>query len=396
MNLKKIKDFFALERNVVVIVFANMFWACHYLWKEFEPKFYESLGASIPTIGVLFSLTSISYAIASLFGGHLSDFLGRKFLVTRFYLIGSFTLLALYFVPNWIFLIPIMIVSGITAGLGDPGFQTLLSESLPKKKRATGQSVVYLSGTIISIAIIPIGAWVVQNYNILQGTRINLLFSFILSVAGSIIFLLFIRETLRNVKKSKIRFHFFQSIKFLRDIPKKIKIFLLLISVTTFTGALTSTYWIFYAFDVIQIQPLQWGILGSIQFISVSLVIFLGGKLSDKYGRRSVLLISFAFAVLTPILFIFSKSFFHLVLVNILIGVTALGSSSIFPYIVDNTEVKFRAKTMGIIHSLMSIATIPAPIIGGLLYSFMPQFPFILTTIIYIPIFLISFKFLSK
>jgi MFS family permease len=396
MNLKKIKEFFALERNVVVIVFANMFWACHYLWKEFEPKFYESLGANIPTIGVLFSLTSISYAIASLFGGYLSDFFGRKFLVARFYLIGSFILLALYFVPNWIFLIPIMIVSGITAGIGDPGFQTLLSESLPKKKRATGQSVVYLSGTIISIAVIPIGALVVQNYSILQGTRINLIFSFILNIAGSIIFLLFIRETLRNVKKSKIRLHFFQSMKFLRDIPKKIKIFLLLITVTTFTGALTSTYWIFYALDVIQIQPLQWGILGSIQFISVSLVIFLGGKLSDKYGRRLVLLISFAFAFFTPILFIFSKNFLHLALVNILIGATALGFSSIFPFIIDNTEIKFRAKTMGIVHSLMSLSAIPAPIIGGLLYSFMPQLPFLVSAIVLIPIFLLGFKFLSK
>jgi MFS family permease len=180
------------------------------------------------------------------------------------------------------------------------------------------------------------------------GVRLAIFISFFLCLVANTILLLFSRETLKKRIIKPIEFNVSKSINFLIKLPKQIKSIFLFASLLNFASSVTLAYWIFYALDIISISPFEWGLLGSLMFAVTSLFIFAGGKLSDKYGRRTVMLVSAFGSFVVPILFILSKNFFHLIFVYILMGFAAIGYSSIMPYIADHTNYKKRAKVIGL------------------------------------------------
>lgn len=111
-----------------------------------------------------------------------------------------------------------------------------------------------------------------------------------------------------------------------------------------------------------------------ILFASFSLVQFIFnpvlGKLSDKYGRRPVIVLSLLATVASYILFSFSNSFLLLLTSRILGG---LGGSNIAvaqAYIADITPKHQRSKGMGLIGMAFGLGFLFGPMIGGFLSGF--------------------------
>jgi len=327
---KKLKNFFALERNIIAISLANILWATVVLFKGFLPKFYSLLGASVFVVGLLFSLTDLFYALASFIGGHLSDAYGRKYILVRAAIITNIMILGFFFAPNWIFLIPFIIFANLSSGIEDASAQTLIAESLPKKKRATGLASVMLAATLVSAFLIPIGAYLVQIYGIIDGVKSSILISFILGLIGTAIFIFLGKETItKKIIKQTSTFKINNLKTFFRKLPRSVKWILCFVAILYFSNSLLMPYWIFYSLDIIKISAFQFGILMSIQFVTVSFSMFIGAKLSDKYDRKKILLISVLVSSLIPLLFIFSTNFLQLVIVYIISSVGTLGAATI-------------------------------------------------------------------
>jgi len=394
---KKVKDFFALKRNIVVFIIANIFWATIILYKNFLPKFYESLGADIFIVGVLFSLSDLFYGLASFIGGHLGDAYGRKHIFIRAAFLDSFLLVGYFFAPNWLLLLPLLIVRNFTLGIEDAPAQTLISESLPKKQRATGLGSIYLSATIAAIVLAPLGALLVQNYGALEGVKLGILISFVFCIFGNAIFLFYGRDTFKRKSSRKVKFNFSISkvIDFLKKLPTPVKAMLIFISLLYFSSALILPYWIFYTLDIIKIDSLQFGLLTGFQAALVAVFMFLGAKLSDRHGRKKILLISCIISLVALIMFIFSRNFIDLLIVYALGGISTIGSATVFPYITENTDPKIRSKSIGMLNGFMTLASIPAPFVGSLLYAVMPQYPFLFSGIILLAGVIIGAKFLK-
>ncbi|HEY1054033.1 MAG TPA: MFS transporter [Emticicia sp.] len=103
------------------------------------------------------------------------------------------------------------------------------------------------------------------------------------------------------------------------------------------------------------------------------------GALSDKYGRKNILLISLLGSVIGYILFGLGGSLYILFLGRIIDGLTAGNISILFAYISDSTEPKERAKWFGFIGSAMGIGKIGGPALGGLLGGIAIELPFFIT-----------------
>jgi len=396
MLKKKLKNFFALERNIAVVVIANLFWSTITLYNGFLPKFYESLGASIFFIGLIYSLNDMSYSFSSFIGGHLGDAYGRKNIFVRTSFISNFLLLAYVFAPNWIFLVPFILFGSLVNGLGDASAHTLISESVSRKRRATALASINLVAIILSTILTPIGAMLVQTYGMTEGVRIGVSISFFFSLLGTIILFRHVKETYKKVrKKIKFNFNFSDLKKFFKKLPVGIKGIFLYASLIYFTSSIVKPYWIFYALDVIKISFFQFGIWEGVQFISVAFFMFLGAKLSDKYGRKKILLFSTVVSSLIPFLFVFSTNFFQLLLLNVVIGVGTLGVFTLFPYVADSIDPKRRSKAIGITNGLMALVGIPGPFIGSLFYIIMPQYPFILSGLLTVVAFIVGVRFLK-
>ncbi len=94
------------------------------------------------------------------------------------------------------------------------------------------------------------------------------------------------------------------------------------------------------------------------------------GKLSDKIGRRPVILVTQLITAVSYLIFAFSNSFLLLFLSRMLAG---LGGSNIGvaqAYIADITTKEERAKGMGIIGAAFGLGFVFGPVIGALLAKY--------------------------
>ncbi|MEO6549894.1 MAG: MFS transporter [Ferruginibacter sp.] len=103
------------------------------------------------------------------------------------------------------------------------------------------------------------------------------------------------------------------------------------------------------------------------------------GALSDRYGRKNILLITLSGSVIGYVLFGIGGALWVLFLGRIIDGLTAGNISILFAYIADTTEPEERAKWFGYIGAVMGIGKIGGPALGGLMGSISIGLPFYLT-----------------
>lgn len=100
------------------------------------------------------------------------------------------------------------------------------------------------------------------------------------------------------------------------------------------------------------------------------------GNLSDKYGRRPIILISlFGFSV-DYIFLAFAPSIGWLFLGRVIAGLTGASISTATAYIADISTDKDRAKNFGMIGAALGLGFIIGPTIGGLLGHYGARVPF--------------------
>lgn len=106
------------------------------------------------------------------------------------------------------------------------------------------------------------------------------------------------------------------------------------------------------------------------------------GALSDKYGRRPVLLFSLFGSALDYLFLSFAPNLWWLFVGRALSGITGASITAATAYIADVSTSETRAKNFGMVGAAFGIGFILGPVIGGLLGSFGPRFPFMVAAIL--------------
>jgi MFS family permease len=110
------------------------------------------------------------------------------------------------------------------------------------------------------------------------------------------------------------------------------------------------------------------------QFISTPII----GRLSDKYGRKPMLLISIAGTALSFFMMAFAPNVIFLFLSRALDGLTAGNIPVAFAVISDSTKPEERAKAFGLISSAFNFGFVFGPAIAALTVSYFQGLPFII------------------
>lgn len=100
------------------------------------------------------------------------------------------------------------------------------------------------------------------------------------------------------------------------------------------------------------------------------------GALSDRYGRRPVILVSTAGLALDWVLMALAPSLWWLVLGRIIGGVTSASGTAIFAYMADITPAEGRTRAFGLVGAAISAGFVAGPALGGLLGEFGSRTPF--------------------
>lgn len=109
------------------------------------------------------------------------------------------------------------------------------------------------------------------------------------------------------------------------------------------------------------------------QFIASPLL----GALSDRFGRRSILLVSLLVAGLDYILMAYAPTLGILFAGRIIAGLTGANITVAMAYIADVSTNENRSANFGMVGAAFGLGFIIGPAIGGLLGHFGPEYPFL-------------------
>ncbi len=106
------------------------------------------------------------------------------------------------------------------------------------------------------------------------------------------------------------------------------------------------------------------------------------GAISDFLGRRAILLVSLFIAALDYLLMAFAPSLELLFVGRVIAGLTGANITVAMAYVADVSDDSNRSKNFGMIGAAFGLGFIIGPLIGGLVGTWGPQYPFVVAAIL--------------
>ena len=120
------------------------------------------------------------------------------------------------------------------------------------------------------------------------------------------------------------------------------------------------------------------------------------GSLSDRLGRRPVLLVSLAGAAINYLFLAFAPHLWMLLLGRAIAGLTGATTSVASAYITDISAEDQRARRFGLLNAMFGIGFIVGPVLGGALGDYWLRLPFIVAAVLNACNFVLAFFMLPE
>ncbi len=350
------------------------------------PIYLTELGADVVQVGLVFTLTSVVNLTLQIFGGWISDSIGRL----RTIAIGSvggilgFTFMLL--ANTWQTMLLAIAVSQIPYAMVGPSFGAFIAENSTTENRGRVYGITDTIFQITGVIGPPLGGFIVGIY----GFKPMLLVAaiFYTSAAGLRIWMATTMRSPDEPSPQKLTVKSFKSS------------LTLMISMVLGGGIVT---WIFITDGVRDIafrlsnelQPLyleqiagipivQIGLLGSIFSIAMMFTPILSGRISDKYGERVPISLGFLMIFFSYLIFLQMTDFIGFAMTWALFGISVGLLSPAYQSLISKIiPQKNLGIFTGMFRSSLGLISLPAPWIGAQLWErFNPRVPFIVTAIL--------------
>jgi DHA1 family tetracycline resistance protein-like MFS transporter len=101
------------------------------------------------------------------------------------------------------------------------------------------------------------------------------------------------------------------------------------------------------------------------------------GALSDRFGRRPVLLVSLAGAAIDYLVMAFAPTLGLLYVGRVVAGITGANMAVATAYLADISDEEERARRFGFMNACFGVGFVIGPMIGGLVGAYSPRYPFL-------------------
>ena len=339
----------------------------------YVPLYFVRIGGDPVTLGLMTSVSAIIQCFVLFLGGFIADHYGRR----RIMVLAAFysVLLPLLYatVQDW----QIFVVSSIIAAVGvvsDPASHAIVADSISPERRTTGIASLQVFSSLPVIFGPLVGGWLVSNYGVFDGFRLACIYTALTALASALVLFLFLKETMlgRISGKQKLL-----SKNVLRDytrdltqLPSSLKALLISYALVVFANGLVGRYYILYATTIIGLTELEWGMIVSLQFLLANVLKIPGGCVSDRFGKRKVMILSVLTCAPCTVIFVLSQSFLQATAAALLLIATGIYYAPAHEALqADLTPKAVRGRIMAIwgIGNAVSLAL--GALVGGFLFQ---------------------------
>jgi MFS family permease len=332
----------------------------------------NTLGSGLDVFG--FSATAFSFAalVAAPIMGMVADRFGRRILLLSSLISQTFAALGYLLASSGEIFIGIRAAAGaLTAGL-IPTTMSMIADMSPTKER--GRWIGYVTGvSAIGYILGPaLGGSLYDRWGLEATFLTAMCFAFI---AFTVAFTL-IPETSKLSSRTatqpasgSIKTQSFSSLKYFKSfknaIPRPYTTFLVLLVITfiaVFAWRFAEPPFHFYIYDDLGWTSARFGlIIGGYAVLYMVAETFLG-RLSDRHGRKPILIVGFILHVAQYIALITTRS---TALIALGVAFSGLGEGLFMPalnaFYLDVTPDQYRARVLGIKESVFSLAGLSGP-----------------------------------
>ena len=350
------------------------------------PIYLTELGASVVQVGLVFTLSSVVILILQIFGGWVSDSIGRLRAIAIGSVGGVIGFSLMLMANSWETMLFAIAVSQIPYALVGPSFGAFIAENSTHETRGQVYGITDTIYQVTGVIGPPLGGLIAAFY----GFKPMLLVAaiFYTMAAGLRIWM---ATTMRSPEEPSTQ----------KLTAKSFKSSLTLMIGMVLSGGIVT--WIFITDGVSDIafrlseelQPLfleqvagisliQIGLLGAIFSIGMMLTPILSGRIADKYGERVPISFGFLMIFFAYLIFLQASDFIGFAITWAIFGVSVGLLSPAYQSLVSKVvPQKNLGVFTGMFRSSLGLISLPAPYIGAQLWErFNPRVPFIITAIL--------------
>jgi len=403
--MRNLGDMQSWGANAKVLMITNLFWVIPFPWFFFyQAIFMRNLGMDEVFIGFSVMLPLVLQLFLPMVGGHLADRFGRKFVYLLFDGVWIGVMITWFMARESWHIVVAMLLQGLPAassGIWD----TLLVEDTELPYRVGIYSFFQLSVTFGGL-FTPVAGALISLYGIDQGCRYMFLIVLMCITIAFVFRWVYLRETeigrtLISVEKNgSARPSSYGETSRMVVEHKRLLVSFVLTIIGAMVLPLVNTYKPLYLSDsralaldesIISVIPMASSIPSLIALLLVT------PRLKPTHIRKAVLtgyvcgMMGFMVLIIAP------KGALALAVVSsILDSARTIATFSILRVFlanaIDEANPLARAKIMSLTVTCSALASWPAPVIGGYLYTANPIWPFVLTTVLLAASLLLMFE----
>lgn len=360
------------------------------------PLYLQHLGADVRQVGLFFTIAAVLPLLFQIFGGWISDSIGRLKAVAIGSVANMFTFVIFLLAPSWEWGLLAMATGAIGRSFVAPSFRAFIAEQSTENNRGKIYGIADTVFAVVGVLGPPLGGYLSDRYG----------YSMMFIVAAGFFTLATILRIGMAIRYKDLPALETSPVGDTSQVPTPKTTFKgLKTSISAMIALLASgglATWILITDGIIDINfnmvgqlfPIfmsnevgitntQIGILNSISSIVTMALMTFTGWLSDRKGERLSIVLGMGTFSVSMLIFISSRSFAAMSIAFIIFGMGQAFMGPAYSSLISKAvPEKLRGLAFGLFSTSVGVVALPAPLIGAWLYeTFSPQLPFILPTI---------------
>ena len=367
-RLRSLAEFLGLRRNIVALLaMVILVGTGEKMAERFLPIYVLALGGTTLVVGLLNGMDNLLSALYSFPGGYLSDRLGIKRSLIVFNLLAMAGFLVVILIPSWqaVLVGAVFFLSWTAISL--PASMGLVSAALPKNKRTMGVSVHSLVRRI-PMALGPVlGGLIITRFGTTDGVRLAFAVSLLLAGVALVLQQRLVREPARESKPAEP-----SPLRMLSLMSPALRRLLVADILVRFCEQIPYPFVVIWAITQHDITPLQFGILTTVEMVTATLIYIPVAYLADRSHKKPFVVATFCFFTLFPLILLFSRSFWPMVLAFVIRGLKEFGEPTRKALIMDLAPEGRQAGMFGAYYLARDVPVSVAAFCGALLWNISP------------------------